>query len=139
VSHKAFRADYISRSTKIRAPSAIWCSIYAMAKEAILLWPVTRDHMVTLNLMSTRVGIGKTRNCVETRRPKGGVFSHNFEFSQFPRVSKECLKFLKRLEIYFAVSQPHIIIILITLIQYGVYACMMMLYMWHKEIYFLPV
>ena len=22
----------------------------------------------------------------ETRRPKGGVFSHNFEFSQFPRV-----------------------------------------------------
>jgi hypothetical protein len=29
---------------------------------------------------------GKTRNCVETRRPKGGVFSHNFEFAQFPRV-----------------------------------------------------
>ena len=27
--------------------------------------------------------IGKTRNCVETRRPKGGVFSQNFEFSQF--------------------------------------------------------
>ena len=23
--------------------------------------------------------IGKTRNCVETRRPPGGVFSHNFE------------------------------------------------------------
>jgi hypothetical protein len=31
-------------------------------------------------------GIGKTRNCVETRRPKGGVFSYNFEFSQLPRV-----------------------------------------------------
>ena len=30
--------------------------------------------------------IGKTRNCVETRRPKGGVFSHNFEFFQFSRV-----------------------------------------------------
>ena len=28
-------------------------------------------------------GIGKTRNCMETRRPKGGVFSYNFEFSQF--------------------------------------------------------
>ena len=26
-------------------------------------------------------GIGKTRNCVETRRPQGGVFSHNFESS----------------------------------------------------------
>ena len=26
---------------------------------------------------------GKTRNCVETRRPQGGVFSHNFEFFQF--------------------------------------------------------
>jgi hypothetical protein len=31
-------------------------------------------------------GTGETRNCVETRRQKGGVFSHNFEFSQFPRV-----------------------------------------------------
>ena len=31
-------------------------------------------------------GIGKTRNCMETRRPKGGVFSYNFEFSQHPRV-----------------------------------------------------
>ena len=30
--------------------------------------------------------IGKTRNCMETRRPKGGVFSYNFEFSQLPRV-----------------------------------------------------
>ena len=30
--------------------------------------------------------IGKTRNCVETRRPQGGVFSHNFEFFQFSRV-----------------------------------------------------
>jgi hypothetical protein len=28
-------------------------------------------------------GIGKTKNCMETRRPKGGVFSYNFEFSQF--------------------------------------------------------
>ena len=34
-------------------------------------------------VMSTRVKIGKTRNCVETRRPQGGVFSHNFEFFQF--------------------------------------------------------
>ena len=31
-------------------------------------------------------GIGKTRNCVETRRLQGGVFSLNFEFFQFPRV-----------------------------------------------------
>ena len=31
-------------------------------------------------------GIGKTRNCVETRRPQGGVFLLNFEFFQFPRV-----------------------------------------------------
>jgi hypothetical protein len=31
-------------------------------------------------------GIGKTRNCMEIRRPKGGVFSYNFEFSQLPRV-----------------------------------------------------
>ena len=30
--------------------------------------------------------IGKTRNCVETRCPQGGVFSHNFEFFQFSRV-----------------------------------------------------
>ena len=30
--------------------------------------------------------IEKTRNCVETRRPQGGVFSHNFEFFQFSRV-----------------------------------------------------
>ena len=36
--------------------------------------------------ISTRVEIGKTRNCVETRRPQGGVFSHNFEFFQFSRV-----------------------------------------------------
>ena len=35
---------------------------------------------------STRVEIGKTKNCVETRRPQGGVFSHNFEFFQFSRV-----------------------------------------------------
>jgi hypothetical protein len=40
-------------------------------------------------VISTQVEIGKTRNCVETRRPKGEVFSHNFKFSQFPRVSKE--------------------------------------------------
>jgi hypothetical protein len=31
-------------------------------------------------------GIGKTRNCMETPRRKGGVFSYNFEFSQLPRV-----------------------------------------------------
>jgi hypothetical protein len=38
-------------------------------------------------VISTRVETGKTRNCVETRPPKGGVVSHNFsEFSQFPRV-----------------------------------------------------
>ena len=37
-------------------------------------------------VISTRVEIGKTRNCVETRRPQGGVFSHNFEFFQFSRV-----------------------------------------------------
>jgi hypothetical protein len=43
--------------------------------------------IVMIYRTSTRVEIGKTRNCVETRRPKGGVFSHNFEFSQFPRVT----------------------------------------------------
>ena len=32
-------------------------------------------------VISTRVEIGKTINCVA-----GGVFSHNFEFFQFPRV-----------------------------------------------------
>ena len=37
-------------------------------------------------VISTRVEIGKTRNCVETRRPQGEVFSHNFEFFQFSRV-----------------------------------------------------
>ena len=37
-------------------------------------------------VISTRVEIGKTRNYVETRRPQGGVFSHNFEFFQFSRV-----------------------------------------------------
>ena len=31
-------------------------------------------------------GIRKTRNCVETRRPKGGVFSYNFEFPRLSRV-----------------------------------------------------
>ena len=31
-------------------------------------------------------GIGKTRNCMETQRSKGGVFSYNFEFSRLPRV-----------------------------------------------------
>ena len=36
-------------------------------------------------VISTRVEIGKTRNCVETQ-PQGGVFSHNFEFFQFSRV-----------------------------------------------------
>ena len=44
---------------------------------------------ITVNLytvISTRVEIGKTRNCVETRRPQGGVFSHNFEFFQFSQV-----------------------------------------------------
>ena len=41
---------------------------------------------VDIQFISTRVKIGKTRNCVEKRRPKSGVFSHNFEFSQFPRV-----------------------------------------------------
>jgi hypothetical protein len=39
-----------------------------------------------LMIYRKRVEIGKTTNCVETRRPEGGVFSHNFEFSQFPRV-----------------------------------------------------
>jgi hypothetical protein len=29
-------------------------------------------------VLSTRVGIGKTRNCVETQRPKSGVFSAQF-------------------------------------------------------------
>ena len=37
--------------------------------------------------LSTRVEIGKTRNCLQKRRPTDGAFSHNFEFSQFPRVS----------------------------------------------------
>ena len=36
-------------------------------------------------VISTRVEIGKTRNCVETRRPQGGVSSYNFEFFQFCR------------------------------------------------------
>ena len=33
-------------------------------------------------VISTRMKTGKTRNCAETRRPQGGVFSHNFEFFQ---------------------------------------------------------
>ena len=37
-------------------------------------------------VISTPVEIGKTRNCVETRRLRGGVFSHNFEFFQFSRL-----------------------------------------------------
>ena len=38
-------------------------------------------------LISTRVEIEKKREIVlETRRPQGGVFSHNFEFFQFSRV-----------------------------------------------------
>ena len=27
--------------------------------------------------------IGKTRNCVETRRPQGGVFSYNFDITVY--------------------------------------------------------
>jgi hypothetical protein len=46
----------------------------------------TKHFPCWYTVISTRMEIGKTRNCVETRRPKGGVFSHNFEFSQFPRV-----------------------------------------------------
>ncbi len=49
-------------------------------------FPVQTSHSVNKSLISTRVEIGKTRNCAETRRPKGGVFSHNFEFFQFSRV-----------------------------------------------------
>ena len=33
--------------------------------------------------MSTRVEIKKTRNCVETRRPQGAVFSLSMVFTQF--------------------------------------------------------
>ena len=42
--------------------------------------------MLIYTVISKRVEIGKTRNCVEARRPEGGVLSPNFEFSQFPRV-----------------------------------------------------
>ena len=42
----------------------------------------------TFSVISTRVEIGKTRNCVETRRPQGGVFSYNFEFFHFPRTQR---------------------------------------------------
>ena len=43
-------------------------------------------------VISTRVEIGKTRNCVGTC---GGVFSHNFEFFQFPRVLSRILMYIK--------------------------------------------
>jgi hypothetical protein len=46
-------------------------------------------------VISTQVEIGKTRNCVEE-------FSHNFEFSQFPRVLiYNCLSIRKNVLYFF--------------------------------------
>ena len=58
--------------------------ILSLVSSRKLDWTHTFDTHCTV--ISTRVEIGKTRNCVETRRPQGGVFSHNFEFFQFSRV-----------------------------------------------------
>ena len=51
----------------------------------VIFWNI-KHFPFWYTVTSTRVEIGKTRNCVETRRPQGGVFSHNFEFFQFSRV-----------------------------------------------------
>ena len=59
------------------------------SRKMLLLFPNIFKKYKTFSVLiysytvSTRVEIGKTRNCVETRRPQGGVFSHNFEFFQF--------------------------------------------------------
>ena len=45
--------------------------------------------MLIYSYINTSGNWGKKRNCAGTRRPEariGGVFSHNFEFSQFPLV-----------------------------------------------------
>ena len=51
-------------------------------------------------VISTRVAIGKTRNCMETRRPRGGVFSLSFEFFQLPRVLTKLIPIRKNV-LYF--------------------------------------
>jgi hypothetical protein len=54
-------------------------------------------------VISTQVEIGKTRNCVEE-------FSHNFEFSQFPRVLiYNCLSIRKNvLYIFYNIAQRNL-------------------------------
>ena len=47
-------------------------------------------------VISTWLGIGKTRDCVETRRPKGGVFSHNYKFPNFHYTEKCFIFFTKK-------------------------------------------
>ena len=45
--------------------------------------------------------IGKTRNCVETRRPQGGVFSHNFVFPISTRVDITVYQYGKNVLYFF--------------------------------------
>ena len=60
-------------------------SLLLQAKEKYSIFKKYRTFSVLI-YSYIQVEIGKTRNCVETRRPQGGVFSHNFEFFQFSRV-----------------------------------------------------
>ena len=48
----------------------------------IINWLIKHFFRIDIHI-STLVKIGKTRNCVKTRRPAGVVFSHNFSFFQF--------------------------------------------------------
>ena len=73
--------------------AALTCEISCSTVEINLVFPRThvlfnkyKTFSVLIYSYINTSGIGKTRNCMETRRPKGGVFSYNFEFSQLPRV-----------------------------------------------------
>ena len=56
------------------------------AKELEVIFKKYRTFSMLIYSYTNMSGNWKTKNCVDTRRPQGGVFSHNFEFFQYSRV-----------------------------------------------------
>mgnify|MGYP002804340488 CR=1 FL=1 len=56
--------------------------------------PISATYYLLCAVMSTHLEIEETRNCAETRHPRGSVLLHNFEFSMHSLLGERVLYFL---------------------------------------------
>ena len=84
--------EYKMTCSHLKQTQFVLCQI-----QTARLRPINKTFSVLLYSYISTSRIGKTRNCVETRRPHGGVFSVNFEFFQSPRVLFTCISLRKQM------------------------------------------